>query len=467
MLKNNTNIQNGFIIVLVMLPTIGLFLTPYYKFSFFVAPLLLLSVIFLSKRQEINIFFYIIIFLIPFGAYRKIGPLNIPWLLAIVVLGQVFFDVLMRQRGLSELKAKIWYYLLPLLFVNLISTGLSPFKETALDAMKNWVAAYFFIGLMLLLITRRGVFKDLPAWIIASVSLGSTLAVMGVYLNIGAEWFTVEERGTGGAPDPNNMCLMIIFTIPIILHYLINVKLIKIKIKIGMALLLLINFMAIFSTNSRGGMLVAALVMLLMFINHAKGLRARYMGIVIPVFLLALLALPIIMPQKALDRLLTVSAINQDKSLQRRESYLYVGMRGYMERPVIGYGPFTFQHIFARSREAMRFQREDKTLLRQAHNTYMEILVGSGTLGMVLFLGVITQAQINLFKAKKLLREIKMIEYSQLIMSFQLSFFGLLLYLFIFSDPYHKFLLIMLSLSELTLRYAREFKSISNASLNS
>jgi len=465
MLKNNNNIQNGLIISLVMLPTIGLFLTPYYKFSLFVAPFLLISVIFLSKRQEINIFFYIIIFLIPFGAYRKIGPLNIPWLLAMVVLGQVFFDVLMQQRGLSELKAKIWYYLLPMLFVNAISTGLSPFKETALDAMKNWVAAYVFIGLMLLLITPRGVFKDLPVWIITSVSLGSTLAVMGVYLNIGAEWFTMEERGTGGAPDPNNMCLMIIFTIPIILHYLIDIK--SIKIKMGMGLLLLINFMAVFSTNSRGGMLVAALVMLLMFVSNMKGLRARYMGILIPVFLLGLLALPVVMPQKALDRLLTVAAVNQDRSMQRRESYLYVGMRGYMERPIIGYGPFTFQHIFARSREAKHFQRGENTLLRQAHNTYLEILVGSGTLGIILFLGVIAQAQINFFKAKKLLREIKMIEYSQLIMSFQLSFLGLLLYLLIFSDPYHKFLLIMLPLSELALRYAREFKSISNnASLN-
>lgn len=464
MLKTNINFQSTLILLLVVLPILVLFLTPYYTASILVSPVILVAIILTSRRDNINIFFYMIIFLIPFGEYRKIGPLNIPWLLAIVVLGQVFADLLMRKKGIGQLKAKIWYYLLPMFFFNILSTGLSPYKETALDALKNWVAAYLFISLMLILVTRRGVFRDLPVWIVASISLGSLLAVMGVYLDIGAEFFTKEERGTGGAPDPNNMCLMVIFAIPMVVHYLMNAK--TALGRIGMLFLLMINFFAIVSTNSRGGMLVAALVMLLMFGNHARKLKARYIGIVLPIFFLALLALPILVPQKALDRLSTITATNQDKSLQRRASYLDVGLRGYMERPVLGHGPFTFQHLFAKSREARFFQRKEQTLLRQAHNTYLEVLVGSGTIGLLLFLGVIIQSQLNFFKAKKLLVNLKMIEYSQLVSSFQLSFFGLLLYFFVYSEPYHKCMLIMLPLSELALRYAREFKLTPGTLLN-
>ena len=452
--NNNINLQSILIALVVILPSVGLFLTPYYSASLLVAPLLLIAVIFLSKRSEINIFFYIIIFLIPFGEYRKIGSINIPWVLAIIVLGMLFLDVLIRKRGISELKAKLWYFLLPMLFINLVSTGLSPFQETALDAMKDWIAAYLFIALMLLVITKKGVFHYLPICIIASVSLGSAFAVMAVYLDIGAEWFTKEERGTGGAPDPNNMCLMIIFTMPLVLHYLIIAK--SKRMRLTLFILLLINVMGIFSTNSRSGMLVTALVALLMLISYVKDLKARFMGLFIPIFFLGILALPVVAPQKAIDRLMTITVTNKDKSLQRRGSYLTVGLRAFVERPILGFGPFTFQHLFARSIEAKRFQRGEKTMLRQAHNTYLEILVGSGLLGIVLFISVILYAQLSFFKAKKLLLEVKIVEYNRLITSYQLSFFGLLLYIFVYSDPYHKFLLIMLPLSELVLRYARE-----------
>jgi len=429
--------------------------TPYYKLALLVAPSLLLSVLFIFKRQEINLFFYIIIFLIPFGEYRKVGGINLPWILAFLVLMLAVLDIVMGKISLSNLKAKIWYYLLPMLMVNFIATVLSPFQETAIDAMKNWVAAYFFIALMLLLINERGVFKYLPAWIIASVSLGSILAVVAVYFGIWTDSFSKEGRGTGGAPDPNNMCLMIIFALPMIVHYLIYAK--TKLIRVTMFFLMLVNLMGIFSTNSRSGMLVAILVLGVMLIVGHWVVKAKSLKVIIPILLSSVLISPFVVPEKALNRLMTLTAVHKDTSVERRSSYLDVGVRAYLKQPIIGYGPFTFQHLFAESREARKFQRNEGTLLRQAHNTYLEILVGSGTLGFMLFLGVFIQAHLNFFKAKQLLLSVNMIEYRDLLNSFQISFIGLSIYLLVFSDPYHKDLLIMLPLSELALRYARNF----------
>lgn len=443
----------------------ALMITPYYKLSLLVAPLLLMAALSMYRRQQINLIFYIIIFLIPFGEYRKIGGVNLPWVLAVAVLAVAAIDVVMGKLRLGDLSARLWFYLIPMLLVNFISTALSPYKETSIDAMKNWLAAYFFIGLMLLLMNSRGVFKNLPGWIIASVTLSAFLAVIGTYLGLWSEWFTKEDRGTGGAPDPNNLSLMIIFAIPMIMHYLLHAK--SVLMRVGMSSLLFINIMGIFSTNSRSGMLVAGLVAMIMLFVNSKKIKARYVGLIIPVISLAVIALPIVMPQKALERLMTITATHQDRSMLRRSSYLDVGMRAYIQRPVIGYGPFTFQHLFAESREARLYQRGDATLLRQAHNTYLEILVGSGTLGMILFLGVIIQAHVNFFQAKKLLLRVQMVEYYDLVTSFQVSFSGLLVYLAVFSDPYHKDLLIMLPLSELVFRYARNFNLTSGARIES
>jgi len=317
------------------------------------------------------------------------------------------------------------------------------------------VAAYFFIALMLLLINERGVFKYLPTWIIASVSLGSILAVLAVYFGIWTDSFSKEGRGTGGAPDPNNMCLMIIFALPMIVHYLIYAK--TKLIRVTMFFLMLVNLMGIFSTNSRSGMLVAILVLGVMLIVGHWVVKAKSLKVIIPILLSSVLIFPFIVPEKALNRLMTLTAVHKDTSVERRSSYLDVGVRAYLKQPIIGYGPFTFQHLFAESREARKFQRNEGTLLRQAHNTYLEILVGSGTLGFILFLGVFIQAHLNFFKAKQLLLSINMIEYRDLLNSFQISFIGLSIYLLVFSDPYHKDLLIMLPLSELALRYARNF----------
>ena len=91
MIKARMNFQSTLILLLVIFPTLILFLTPYYVAALLVSPLILIAIVLSSNRNDINVFFYMIIFLIPFGEYRKIGPLNIPWLLALAVFGQVFF----------------------------------------------------------------------------------------------------------------------------------------------------------------------------------------------------------------------------------------------------------------------------------------------------------------------------------------------------------------------------------------
>ncbi|MCK5667144.1 MAG: hypothetical protein KAI17_26840, partial [Thiotrichaceae bacterium] len=136
-MNNKINLNTIIVMVVVVLPVMALMTTPYFKLSILIPILVVIGVISLAKRQDINVFFYIIIFLIPFGEYRKIGPLNIPWLLAMLVLAVAALDIVQGKLSIKALKGKIWYYLFPMLFVNLIATGLSPYPETAIDAMKN------------------------------------------------------------------------------------------------------------------------------------------------------------------------------------------------------------------------------------------------------------------------------------------------------------------------------------------
>lgn len=256
--------------------------------------------------------------------------------------------------------------------------------------------------------------------------------------------------------------MMIIFVIPLVMHYLFYAK--TMGTRVGFGILLLINLLGVVSTNSRSGMLVAGFILLILALVHMAKMKARYIGVVFPLFLSFVLALPVVLPQKALMRLQTLTATYQDKSVQRRGAYVEVGMRAFMKSPVIGYGPFTFQHLFAESRESRIYKREGVRgeELRQAHNTYLEILVGSGAIGLFFFMGAILQAHTNFTKARKLLSSINKPEQSHLIMSFQLAFLGALIYLSVFSDPYHKYLLIMLPLSELALRFTNRMQTTLN-----
>jgi O-antigen ligase len=74
--------------------------------------------------------------------------------------------------------------------------------------------------------------------------------------------------------------------------------------------------------------------------------------------------------------------------LRRRAAYIRVGLRSFVENPFIGAGTGSFPKIWVQSRETLYFKMQE----RPTHNVYLEVLVESGLIGLLLFLGMLSQA---------------------------------------------------------------------------
>ena len=132
-----------------------------------------------------------------------------------------------------------------------------------------------------------------------------------------------------------------------------------------------------------------------------------------------------------------------------------MGWDAFKQNPFLGSGPGTFRDIFSISNYARLFEREGGTNRRFAHNTYLEVLVGTGFMGLLIFFLILWRALRNFHLARRYFQLFNNEEMVSMIRAYQLSFISLLIYLLMFSNTYHKYLLLSFALSQVALRLSR------------
>ncbi len=432
--------------------SVALLATRYFAFSWLPTAALALFLL-LYRLPELG--YWMIVFLIPFGGFRKIeGPvsLNLPWILA-SVLGMVITIQLLPGKAVPpSLRSGIWRWLLPWFSLSLISAAMSDFPQTAFLNVGYLMASYLFMGLGMILLTEESICTTLPAVLVTSVSLSSLLAVLGYFLNIpllAEKHGELLVRGVGGAIDPNNMSLMILFALPFLVHALLwsagwGMKLLS-------AALIAVNLLGIVTTYSRGGAVMLAVTLILLAIAHRRLLTPRNVGLMVAIAGLGLAAFLLLLPVAYWERQATLLDW-ADTALERRASYLEVGAEAALANPVLGAGPGTFREIYSSSQQADRLVKISHTRRRFAHNTYLEVLVGTGVLGLFLFLGALVHAWRCLGTAIGRLDANRDAATASIARSWRIAFLVVVLYLLIFSDVYHKYLLLALAVAPIAAR---------------
>jgi O-antigen ligase len=183
-------------------------------------------------------------------------------------------------------------------------------------------------------------------------------------------------------------------------------------------------------------------------------INIRNLGIfmaAIGTFFIAIIAA---LPEGYIERQLTLKKGTQaDTSTQRRAAYQRAGIKSFLKHPFLGTGPFTFRMIWLNSEEIKAF----KFTPRPAHNTYMDILTGSGILGLVSFLALIIAAYRDIKKAELMaLNFLGHDPLTMLIKSYRIAFTSSFLYLFIMSAFEHKLFLLGLSYSQMLKGLVKE-----------
>jgi putative inorganic carbon (hco3(-)) transporter len=438
--------------------SIILLTTQYYYYA--VIPSLAFLLIFFIARYP-HIGYYAIIFVIPFASFRGLSEtytfLRVHWILAFILIILIAFQLLFRKIELKTFRSNLWPWFGILFVLSLFSAFVSDFPELSFTNIFLLIVAYMFFAINLASLSFEGFTKTLPKILILSVSLSAFLGILGSVTDIPLFVQPLSpssyKRSIGGSLDPNNLSLMVIFTLPLLAHWFFSSK--NISERVFIIVVSLIDIAAIITTYSRGGAIILSIVLLLIFITHMKKLKPKHLGFVVLFITSAIVAAAILIPSAYWERQKKVTSIEEDKAIARRVSYLQVGWEAFKEHPIMGAGPGTFKYLYASSTYAQMFGGEKDDIERYAHNTYLEFLIGNGVAGLLFFIIIVWTAMKNFSTSRKQYTLQGKQDMVSLISAYQISFVSLLIYLSIFSDMYHKYLIISLALSQIALNLSQ------------
>ncbi|MEE8574988.1 MAG: O-antigen ligase family protein [Thermodesulfobacteriota bacterium] len=449
----------AFMYLLILSFSVVLLATPYAKFAVLPA-VLVLVLMFIGHYPAFG--YYVILFLIPFGAYRGLTGaykfLTISKFIGIWLVVLVTFHFILSKAGRIKIGSKLWAPLLMFFGAAVVSTLLSEYPETSYDNMRQLFTAYIFFFLTMVLITDKAVRKTLPAVLIWSIGLSSFLSVFGYLFNVSL--FTVNidtqaiKRATGASVDPNLFSAMVIFGLPFMVHRFLYPK--SFLEKIIMLPVIGASITAIILTFSRGGGLVLFIILGIIFFENIHRLRPKHLGFYLLMLVVIICAGLFVIPASYWERQGSVTN-TADRSIGRRLSYIIVGWDAFKDNPVLGTGPGTYMENYAKSNFSAGYAMGG-TQRRFAHNSYLEVLIGVGGLGLILFLSAMVIAFRNYLTARKTFRERGEVELASLIGSYMTAFLAFSLYFLILSTLYHKFFWTAIALSQAVLNFSQNYK---------
>src|SRR4030042_4716919 len=394
----------SFIFIIVIFLSVFLLATQYYLYA--LLPALIILFLFLLGRNP-QIGYYLVIFFIPFTAFRGLsetyGYLTISKFVGFWIVIVILFYFFLKKIGSFDIKSNLWPLLFLFFGISLISSFISDYRLTSIDNIRQLVTSYIIFALTIIFLNQKSFTKTLPFIIIISISISSLLAVIGYLFNI--PFFAIHvgteslKRGTGAAGDPNVLSAMVVFSLPILSYWFFITR--KVLEKTFIAVLFLINSIAMLSTYSRSGAIAFTAVLFLLVIVHRKRFKPKYFGFLALITLIIIVAAVMFIPISYWERQKSVTEA-ADTAINRRISYLYAGWDAFKENPIIGSGPGTFTDTYAMSVYSLQYPKDESGERRYpAHNSYVEVLVGTGTIGFIVFGLIILLVLRNFHISKK------------------------------------------------------------------
>ncbi|MBU1003131.1 MAG: O-antigen ligase family protein [Proteobacteria bacterium] len=438
---------------LLILVTVAFLPTRWY----FLAPLPALAVLVVCMMWRWPMWgFSLLLFFIPFDQYRSLSE-QFSWFTISKLVGALLV-LLVLSRWLilhrtPALRSKMWPFLALFMLTALVATFYTNNLPTAINELRQLATAIIFFALTLCLVPYRSLFKSVPLALVLGVSGSALLSLYGYVtanplfaVQVGSEEL---NRAVGGSNDPNLFSVSLLFSLPILVHYFFEARLVRWRI--ASALLALGNIMALVITFSRGGALNFMVLSLLLVMEHYKRLSPRKAGLLLTAALAAGLMVMAFIPSSYWERQRSVVQTSDD-SISRRIDYITVGWDQFIKSPFIGHGPGVFKELWAETVHAGDVEKgQSRSFLRPAHNTYLEMLVGTGLLGLGFYLCVILAAWRNFREAQQRLHEAGRSREASMAGAYKIAFAAMLIYFLILSAQTHKFFWVSLAFSQLLL----------------
>jgi len=402
-------------------------------------------------------FYYLAILSIPYFRWRQLDlggqALKLDWLFILILLAIAVPYVIMQRQVPPSLRSNLWGYMAFFFAVNLFSSLLSPYPEGARAGLVMLVLDGMFIAINLVMINRLGFTRLLPLALVLGVSVNAFFAILGYFFKV--ERYMDGTRGIGGTIDANNAAIMGVYVLPLAFYWLINAK--SRTVAFWSLVVLGVNVLGIVSSESRAGFLNMCLVFGILLYQQRHKFHPRYIGPVVALASMVVLAAIFVTPEEYIARIRTITeGTEADASTMRRSAYIEVGLESFTNSErnmVIGTGTLTFRQVWFDSIASRRFKEWTE---RAAHNTYLEVLVGTGLLGLAAFFMLLVKCARNYNLAVKTALEGGQKDIAGWCNAYRVAFYGVLVYLFFKSGLDHKMFMLAIPLSQIALDVARQ-----------
>ena len=397
------------------------------------------------------------LFLFPFDKFTlliKSGyGLTVTKLLGFLLVVMILFIFFLRIKKnlIFSLGSKLWTWFIFFFIFNFISALISDYKALSFNSLKKMGVAFLIFALTLIFVNKKSFTKTLPKVLIASISFNSFLTIAGYLFNIKLliRGIGEQKRGSGIVGNPNDFAVLVCFILPLLSYWFFKVQ--KKKTKILLLFLSIINITAIILTYSRTGFLLLLITLILLGFKYKDKLRPVYLGFFVGGIVAILLGMYIFVPNSYWNRQKTLmESKNSDSSILRRFTYLQTGLDEIKKSPFIGHGPDSFRLLYKKS----KFNERGGG--RVAHNSYLEILVGTGLIGFLIFSIIIVLVYRNFTISQNKYLKLGNIDMFELASVYKLSFVIILLSFLTISDLYNKMFWIILGISQICFTYSEE-----------
>jgi len=334
----------------------------------------------LVSRPDLGLL--LVVFLIPFEDFNSLpgvpeSSLSVIKLASLVVFGAtaVHFLVFRKKDSLTSAPQN-WLILLFMAAIVISNLGAIAPEVTLSKTFKMARAISLYAVVINIVRTRTDLRRVI--WILIISGLICTL--YGIYnYHFNPSALDSSARVSGAMSDPNEFAAAMVVRLPLVSYLLFSEK--HLGRKVLLALMAVALLYGIVLSGSRGGLLALALVTGLFIIRQKHKLV---------ILLLILVLVPVLLnviPLHIKERIgLTPTKYGAtDFSVERRQTYLEFGLQLLRQHPVTGVGLDGFSEAYARSQ--YRFMQVTQTK-RVAHNMYLEIVTGTGLLGLIPFLSL-------------------------------------------------------------------------------
>lgn len=220
------------------------------------------------------------------------------------------------------------------------------------------------------------------------VATGSRLVSTSIAA-VTAEFGGVARSAGGSDENPTTASHMLLVSVALAIGLVAAAR----RVKAGPGLLLALAIGAIALMGARSALVGLAIVSLLLLV----ALRRERIFPLLLLGLVALLATAVLLAPGMLDRFHALGNWAQDPTLFRRATYLKVGFDLLQQSPVWGVGPGNYPFYFVG--DEYRFLPGRAPVLRELHNTYLDVAVELGLVGLLLFLALAGRALFDAVRA--------------------------------------------------------------------